>query len=322
MNIAAIDCGTNSIRLLVAGAHLEGETVSLQDLSRQMRIVRLGEGVDETGALSQAAIDRTLSAVEEYRQIMRDFDVQDMEFVATSAMRDASNGGELTAKVEEILGVAPQIVPGTKEAELSFVGAVDSLGDIPKPALVVDIGGGSTEFVFGDTKVQASKSIDMGSVRLTERFGLNRLVEGSSDQEEAFMRARDWVRRQLEEKLAGIIPLVDLSSLVGVAGTVTTLGAYTLGVTKYNPNKTHGQFLSWQQWNSAADFMIHTPVAQKAKLGFMPQGRADVIAAGAIIWQEIIAWIRRGTSLQGAYLSEHDILDGIAFLVARRSLLQ
>lgn len=328
MNIAAIDCGTNSIRLLVAAAALQEGRVHLEELSRQMRIVRLGEGVDRNGALSEGAIARTLAAVEEYRQIMEQFDVGAVDFIATSAMRDASNGQQLIDRVHQILGVTPKVVPGTEEAALSFMGATAALSDLPRPALVVDIGGGSTEFVFGADEVQASRSINMGSVRLTERFDLNGAEGGSQESLEA---ARQWIRAQLKQ-LQDIIPVEEVESVVGVAGTVTTLAAYSLGVGKYDPAATHGQFLSWEQWEASADYMITASVAEKARLEFMPPGRADVIAGGALVWQEVLRWIQEGTRnqpvdstrarLAGAYVSERDILDGIAFSVAYRSLLQ
>lgn len=294
-SVAAIDCGTNSIRLLIATETPTG----LVDVDREMRIVRLGQGVDRTGRLADAAVERTLAAVREYQERISHHDVDRIRFVGTSAMRDANNGKQLMDSVEAIIGVRPEIIPGAEEAALSFRGAVSSL-TAPAPRMIVDIGGGSTEFVFGGDTPEAAISIDMGSVRVTERFG--------SD----FGAAAQWIDRKLDVA-ESTVDFTRLGSLVGVAGTVTTLAAHSLGATGYQPELTHGKFLTWEQWNAAADFMMDQPVEVKAALPFMPQGRADVIGAGALIWQRIIHRVAQRTpELGGAYVSEHDILDGIA----------
>lgn len=314
--VAAIDCGTNSIRLLIAEVSaLPGGSIHLTDLVREMRIVRLGQGVDQTGELAPEAVARTLEAVEEYRQLIAEHRVDASRFVATSAMRDASNGQELVARVRDILGVQPEIIPGSEEAELSFRGATSSLSrPSGMPSLVVDIGGGSTEFVFGVDQVAAATSINMGSVRVTERFGI---VPGATASEEA---AVAWIDAQLDE-VEGIVDLGQVRSLIGVAGTVTTLAAQHLGVTTYSPDVTHGAFLSWDEWQKSVRFMVDEPVEVKAALGFMPRGRADVIGAGALIWGRVLERVRvrtaaAGEALGGAYVSEHDILDGIAQSIA------
>lgn len=294
-SVAAIDCGTNSIRLLIAKETPTG----LVDLVREMRIVRLGQDVDRTGRLADTAVERTLAAVREYQEIISHHDVERTRFVGTSAMRDAHNGKQFMDSVEAIIGVRPEIIPGEEEAALSFKGAVSSL-TAPAPRMIVDIGGGSTEFVYGAEAPEAAISIDMGSVRVTERFG--------SD----FDAAAQWVDDKLDQ-VEHTIDFARLGALVGVAGTVTTLAAHSLGATRYQPELTHGQFLTWKQWNDAADFMKDQPVEVKAALPFMPPGRADVIGAGALIWQRIINRVdKRLPKLGGAYVSEHDILDGIA----------
>lgn len=303
--VAAIDCGTNSIRLLIADV----AGGALHDLVREMRIVRLGEGVDRTGMLAPAAVQRTLQAVAEYAEMIEEYQVSATRFVGTSAMRDAGNGEEFIRAARDLIGVTPEVIPGAEEAQLSFRGAISSLS-APAPQMVVDIGGGSTEFVFGAGKAESALSLDMGSVRLTERF---RLTPGLRENEE---QARDFVATQLDQ-VENQINLADLGALVGVAGTVTTLAAKHCGVQSYSPEVTHGKFLTWQQWHSAARFMIDEAVATKAALPFMPPGRADVIGGGALIWSVIIDRVsQRCPDLAGAYVSEHDILDGIAASLA------
>lgn len=287
------------MRLLVA----EETPGGLVDLAREMRIVRLGQDVDRTGRLAEAAVERTLGALEEYRQIIESFGTEKIRFVGTSAMRDAENGAEFRARAKELLGVDPEVVPGTVEANLSYTGAVLSL-ETPAPRLVIDIGGGSTEFVRGAAEMESALSIDIGSVRVTERFGVN------------FEQAAGWIDEQLDQVLA-TISIADLGALIGVAGTVTTLAAHSIGVTEYDPQLTHGAFLNWQQWETECDFMIHAPIEEKALLPVMPKGRADVIAGGALIWQRIIRLVARSCpGLSGAYVSERDILDGIALALA------
>lgn len=357
--VAAIDCGTNSIRLLIAdcearaaadrgasGGRKPAEEMTLRDQVREMRIVRLGEGVDHTGRLSQAAIDRTLAALSDYRDLIEKYGIEEdsiakdgvaaegtdgegaraIRFVATSAMRDASNGVEVLTAIENVLGVAPEIIPGSEEAALSFQGALSSLAAAPAaPTLLVDVGGGSTEFVIGTgdgaeadgAGVAQSISVDMGSVRVTERFHVK------PGDREATRRAAGWVDEQLD-RVEDVIDFGAVGALVGVAGTVTTLAAWALGVDEYDPDRTHGQFLTWDQWDRAARFMIDAPIEEKAQLNFMPPGRADVIGAGALIWERVLHRLRArsvaaGRDLGGAFVSEHDVLDGIALSIATRN---
>ena len=334
--IAAIDCGTNSIRLLIAEPSvvpassapdsktpagddratgtLAGATagsIRLVDLDREMRIVRLGQGVDATGYLTDEAIERTLAAVREYAALLAERQVTDARFVATSAMRDAQNGGELVSQVQETLGITPEVIPGTEEARLSFQGAT---GSLPLPAaemkLVVDIGGGSTEFVLGGETVEQSVSMDMGSVRVMERFGI---VPGN---DQGIAAATEWIDAKLDEA-ESIVDFSRVDAIVGVAGTVTTLAAHLAGVDAYDPAVTHGRLFPLQEWHAGAAFMIEQPTEVKAALGFMPPGRADVIGAGALIWSRILHRVaQRSPQLAAAYVSEHDILDGIALSLA------
>ncbi|MDY4261936.1 MAG: exopolyphosphatase [Schaalia hyovaginalis] len=319
--VAGIDCGTNSIRLLVADAHRrEDGSVGLTDLTRQMRIVRLGQGVDRSGRLDPAAIDRTIDAVVEYERMIHRLGATAVRFVATSATRDAENRQEFVDAVRAVLGIEPEVVEGTEEAALSFSGAVSALGaGEPVPMLVVDIGGGSTELVLGDSKVRQAISVDMGAVRVTEKFFARCAPEQGIPAEEE-ERAAAWIDEQLDNA-ERVVDLDRVATLVGVAGTVTTLTAQALGLPTYQPEKIHGARLDLAQIDEAVRFMIDQPVAVKAALGFMPDGRQDVIAAGALIWSRIVHRVveraaTRGTRITSACTSEHDILDGIAMSIA------
>ena len=315
--VAAIDCGTNSIRLLVADAETRPDGASaLVDLTRQMRIVRLGQGVDRTGRLDPAAIDRTVDAVVEYDSMIRTLGASAVRFVATSATRDAHNRQEFVDAVRSVLGIEPEVVEGTEEASLSFRGAVSGLGgQVEAPMLVVDIGGGSTELVLGDSRVRQAISIDMGAVRVTEKF----FAECDPEQgipEADQRRAIEWIDEQLDDAERAV-DLDRVKALVGVAGTVTTLTAQALGLTSYQPERIHAARLTIEEIDEAVRFMVSQPIAVKAALGFMPDGRQDVIAAGALIWSRIVHRVvaraaERGTIIDRVVTSEHDILDGIA----------
>ena len=323
--VAAIDCGTNSIRLLVADGETQGERVILNDLTRQMRIVRLGQGVDRTGRLAPEAIERTLAAVREYKRMIDNLGATDIRFVSTSAMRDAENRQDFIEPVKNLLGVYPEVVPGTEEAALSFAGAASSVHAYDRgKVLVVDIGGGSTEMVVGTLGkgVDAAYSADMGSVRVTEKF----FAGCASDQpipDGVQAQASEWIDARLDEAEEA----VDFSSVrgvVGVAGTITTIAAHALGLASYQPEKIDGAFLSHADTDASVRFMLEQPLAVKAALGFMPEGRADVIAGGALIWKRVMDRVtlrceNTNHPIVGAHVSEHDILDGIALsMLARR----
>lgn len=319
--VAAIDCGTNSIRLLI----LRSQGGQVRELYRDMQIVRLGEGVNETKRLSEAALARTLKAATEYERICASYGVSKLRFVATSASRDASNAAEFQVLIEKTLGVRPEVISGAEEAALSFSGAVGALPAVDYPALVVDIGGGSTEFVVGlgtgglsigsnnvaelrDTGGLQAYSADMGSVRLTEMFPILAQSPTAAQQVEA----REWVRSYLD-KVCAQVPLTEIATVIGVAGTVTTVSAYALGLENYQPTLIHGAAFTVEQQRRACEYMISAPTVEKTQLGYMPTGRADVIAAGALIWDEIL---KRLTSLnpelRQVLVSENDILDGTA----------
>lgn len=323
--VAAIDCGTNSIRLLVADGETMGEHITLNDLTRQMRIVRLGQGVDRTGRLAPEAIERTLAAVREYKRMIDNLGATDIRFVSTSAMRDAENRQDFIEPVKELLGVYPEVVPGTEEAALSFAGAASSVHAYDRgKVLVVDIGGGSTEMVVGTLGkgVDAAYSADMGSVRVTEKF----FAGCASDQpipDGVQAQASEWIDARLDEA-EEVVDFSSVRGVVGVAGTITTIAAHALGLASYQPEKIDGAFLSHADTDTSVRFMLEQPLAVKAALGFMPEGRADVIAGGALIWKRVMDRVtlrceNTNHPIVGAHVSEHDILDGIALsMLARR----
>jgi len=324
--VAAIDCGTNTIRLLVAdvqqvdrpdggwGARLA------EDLTRQMRIVRLGQDVDRTGVLAPEALERTFAAAQEYQEMIDRLGADQVRVVATSATRDAANTADFTRGIRQILGVDPQIVPGTEEAALSFAGAIGAAPvEAAPPLLVVDIGGGSTELVVGADAVEQAVSLNMGSVRVTEKFFADVPADRGvpADAEAA---ATAWIDQRLDEAEQQV-DLGRVGTLMGVAGTVTTVTAQALGLASYQPERIDGARLDLGQTAQAVRFMVDQPLAVKAALGFMPRGREDVIAAGALIWSRVIARVveraaSRGHVIDHTLTSEHDILDGIALSMA------
>ncbi|WP_380165868.1 exopolyphosphatase [Jannaschia sp. R86511] len=311
---AAVDCGTNSIRLLVTDVDPDAGTQV--DLDRRMTVVRLGEGVDATGRLSEAALARTLAAVEAYAAVVADLGAERVRFVATSASRDADNAAEFVTGVRDRLGVEPEVVPGAEEAELSFLGATRELaGRVPGPFCVVDLGGGSTEVVVGDVvagtpAVAASRSVDVGCVRLTERHLHD---DPPGPEQEAAARAD--VRAALDE-VELTVDLTGVRTLVGLAGSVTTVAAETLGLTAYEPERIHGSEHALADALAACDRLLHADRAARAGRGFMHPGRVDVIGAGALVWQEVLQRVALRSGVTTVRVSEHDILDGIAWSVA------
>ncbi len=298
--VAGIDCGTNSIRLLVADIGSD-----FVELDRRMQIIRLGEGVDRTGSLSSAALERAFAACREYAAVIDELGAQRVRFVATSASRDADNAAEFAAGVQHILGVAPEVVTGEEEAQLSFAGAMRGSG-LPSPALVFDIGGGSTEFIRGAGQPEAAVSVDMGCVRFTERFAR---TDPMSSAAMAAIRAE--VDRLLDE-VEQSVPLRGAESLVGLAGTVTTVAGLAAGLTEYDSDRIHLSTVSAVAVEQVTTELVGMSAAQRAELGIMHPGRADVIAAGAVILDQIVK--RSGANEVTA--SEHDILDGIAWSLA------
>ncbi|PFG29718.1 Ppx/GppA phosphatase family protein [Paramicrobacterium agarici] len=308
--VAAIDCGTNSIRLLIADV-ADGK---LTDVARTLKVVRLGQGVDRTGRFDDAALDRTLDTTREYAAQCRDSDVERVRFVATSATRDAANRLVFIDAVRDIIGVEPEVLAGTEEAELSFRGATSVLP--PGPGrLVVDLGGGSTELVLGDGGDLSSFSMDVGCVRMTER-------NVTSDPPSADDRAG--IVRDVNAAIDGAAASVDLGrvrEVVGVAGTITTLTAHALRLDRYDPGAINGTRSSMSAMLAACDELAAMPREQRAALPYMHPGRVDVIAAGAITWHTVLtrtvdAVAAAGGSLDSVVTSEHDILDGVALSLA------
>lgn len=311
--VAGIDCGTNSIRLIIA--NIENGTCT--DLTREMRIVRLGEGVDKTGRISQAALERTLNAVTDYRTLCDQHNIgpDNIRMVATSASRDAQNSDDFIHGVHNILGITPEVITGDEEAHLSFTGATTGLPNTTPNtrSLVIDLGGGSTEFVAGTTTVETAISVNMGCVRLTERhFSTNQPLQ---TQREAALHDID----TLLDKAASEVSFANIDRLVGVAGTVTTVTAHALNLPTYDSDKIHAAELPIDQVTAACDDLFSMSREDRAALGFMHPGRVDVIGAGALVWSRIVQRVGQDAGLDSVVTCEHDILDGIALSVAARS---
>lgn len=312
--VAAIDCGTNSIRLLIADRH-DGR---LRDVHREMRIVRLGQGVDATGGFAPEALARTEAALRDYARLIRRDGVATVRMVATSATRDAANRDEFFAMTAAVLGeVIPgaiaEVISGTEEAALSFAGAVADLSDTAAaPFVVVDLGGGSTEVVLGGPGgVQASYSADVGCVRMTERC-----LPSDPPTPAEVARAREVVRERLAEALR-VVPVQQAKTWVGLAGTFTTIAALAHGLQVYDAEAIHLSRVGVGDLLAVCDDLIGMTRAQRAALGPMHEGRVDVIGGGAIVVQELAAALGERAGIDEVIVSEHDILDGIALSVAQ-----
>jgi exopolyphosphatase/guanosine-5'-triphosphate,3'-diphosphate pyrophosphatase len=309
--VAAIDCGTNSIRLLIAD-RIDGR---LQDLHREMRIVRLGEGVDATGRFSPDALARTRAALMDYAALLRSHGVRKLRMVATSATRDAANREEFFAMTATVLGPAvpgaiAEVITGSEEAELSFNGAVGELDSAAAPFVVVDLGGGSTEVVLGTASgVQASYSADIGCVRMTERC-----LHSDPPTAAEVAEAREVVRERLAEALRAV-PVAQAKTWVGVAGTFTTIAALAHGMAEYDAEAIHLSRVGFGDLLAVCDQLIGMTRAQRAVLGPMHEGRVDVIGGGAIVVEELAAAFGELAGIGELIVSEHDILDGIALSI-------
>ncbi|HRW18411.1 MAG TPA: exopolyphosphatase, partial [Dermatophilaceae bacterium] len=315
LRVGAIDCGTNSIRLLVADH--DPDTGRLVDLVRRMEIVRLGHGVDKTGVLAPEALARTLAMTREYAAQCQALGVSRVRFVATSASRDARNAGDFVAGVREAfraelprLGeVEPEVVSGDEEAALSFLGATGDLvaQGFPGPYLVVDIGGGSTELVRGTDQVEAARSVDIGCVRMTERH----LVDDPPTEDQVTAATRD-----VDAAIDAAVEVVDLTpvrTLVGLAGSVTTITAHVLRLPAYDADAIHLSSATPSEVQAACADLLSMPRDERAALGFMHPGRVDVIGAGALVWTRVVDRVATETGLGEdlpVVTSEHDILDG------------
>lgn len=313
--VAAVDCGTNSIRLLIAD-EADGR---LTDVHREMRIVRLGQGVDATGEFAPDALARTRAALVDYVELMRTHEVARVRMVATSAARDVSNRDEFFQMTAEVLGTVvegavAEVITGTEEAELSFRGAVGDLDPAAGPFVVVDLGGGSTEVVVGSgvpgDGVQASFSADIGCVRLTERC-----LHSDPPTATEVEAARAVIRAALDEALRHV-PVQGARTWVGVAGTMTTLAALAHQMTTYDPDRIHLSHTGFRALLGVCDELIAMTRQQRAVLGPMHEGRVDVIGGGAIIVEELARELGERAGIDELVVSEHDILDGIALSIA------
>ena len=361
--VAAIDCGTNTIRLLIADARASsGGAVRLVPLVRLNEIVRLGQGVDRTGRLDEAALERTLAVVGDYADRCRELGAQSVRFVATSATRDASNRAVFVEGVRKLLGVEPEVVSGQEEARLSFAGSLlgadgggafpgadaghaaagseaatagpetgavgpTGLGDAAGPEADIRPGAGGTRRLVGDwggcytnsflgvDAPAAAYSMNTGSVRVTERY----LADGVTPAAEA--AARDHVRALLE-RAGAVVDLGATRELVGLAGTITTVTAHALGLESFEPEAIDGARLDVGTALASCEAVGHTTAAERESWGYLRPGRRDVIAAGALVWSEVIARVVEATAARGHRLTRtvtslHDILDGIALSLVR-----
>jgi exopolyphosphatase/guanosine-5'-triphosphate,3'-diphosphate pyrophosphatase len=305
MRVAAIDCGTNSIRLLIADV----ESNKLREVVRDMEIVRLGQGVDQTGEFHPDAITRTLAAVDKFAAEIVRRGVQKIRFCATSATRDATNRALFIDGVRERLGIEVEVITGAEEAELSFIGAIQELKPNSGPFLVVDIGGGSTEFVFGNNKVESAKSVNIGCVRMSERHFAN-----DPPTENQIELARADIQEAIA--LAGTeVPITQAKTLVAVAGTATTVAAAALNLDIYDRHSIHLSHISAAQVHEVSEMFKNMDRSQRMKLGYMHPGRVDVITAGSLVLSEVM----KATGATEFTASETDILDGIALSITSGS---
>jgi exopolyphosphatase/guanosine-5'-triphosphate,3'-diphosphate pyrophosphatase len=311
--VGAVDCGTNSIRLLIAD--VERETGAVHDVVRRLEVVRLGHGVDRTGLIAPEAMARTLTQASKYAAQCSELGVERVRFVATSATRDAGNASEFVAGVREAFaafGVAPEVISGHEEASLSYLGGTGDLraDGIAGPYLVVDIGGGSTEFVRGTDTVEQARSVDVGCVRLTERH-LRSDPPTSLEIAAAVLDVEAAI-----DLAAEVVSFQGISALVGLAGSVTTITAHAMRLPAYDPERIHLARLPVTDIIAACSELLSMTRADRAALPFMHEGRVDVIGAGALVWRCILQRVARDAGLVEAITSEHDILDGIALSIA------
>ena len=299
MKVAAVDCGTNSVRLLVADL-VGGEQ---RDLHREMRVVRLGQGVDRTGELATEALARTRAALVDYAAVCAGLGVERTRMVATSATRDARNRVDFVAMVQDTLGVAPEVASGAQEAELSFLGATRDLDPADGPFLVMDIGGGSTELVLGSQGVEAALSVDVGCVRLTERHLVDdpptpaQIAAAEADVDAALVQVR------------AVVPVEQARTAIGLAGSVTTIAAVALDLPSYDAAAIHLSRISAAQVRATTGRLLAMRREERAALPVMHPGRVDVIGGGALVLRTIVDRL----GLAEVLVSEADILDGIAW---------
>lgn len=312
MRVAAFDCGTNSLRLLIADVDADGR---MSELHRATRIVRLGQGVDATGEFAPEALERTFAVAQEFAEAAAKYQPEGLRFVATSASRDVSNRDEFFTGIVDRLGVVPDVVSGDEEAQLSFLGATAGRQG-GEPFLVMDLGGGSTELVLGTDSVSSAMSMNIGSVRLTERH----MAVETPNAEQIRAAVAD-----IDSHLDRAAEIIDLSapqSFIGVAGTVTTVTAGILGLDSYQRERIHGAHISESDIRAQSDALLAMDRETRAALPYMHPGRVDVISAGSLIFARVVERVCAAVGAAGRALdisvSESDILDGIALDLARR----
>jgi exopolyphosphatase / guanosine-5'-triphosphate,3'-diphosphate pyrophosphatase len=306
--LGAIDIGTNSVRLLVAEVDGAGETAELEPLDRRMRITRLGEGVDESRQLSPQAISRTLDALREYRGVLDELGVEQARATATSAARDAANRDDFFGPAADVLHFEPELLPGAEEARLSFLGATAELAE-PAPYVTVDIGGGSTEFVGGTHEPDGLISIDTGSVRITEQY-----LRSDPPEPEELSEAVSVVRAHLSDVEREIPAVREAATLVGLAGTITTVAAIELGLTEYDRDKIHHFRLDRTSAEDVFRTLATEPTDVRRHNPGLEPGRVDIIVGGTLI----LVTIMRTFDFNEMLVSEADILDGLVRSISER----
>jgi len=303
MRVGVVDCGTNSIRLLIAD--IEGN--NFREVTRQMQVVRLGQGVDETNQFHPDALERTFGAVDLYAAEIVRRGVEKIRFCATSATRDATNRNIFIDGVKERLGIEPEVISGDEEARLSFAGATREFNRTDGPFLVVDIGGGSTEFVLGSDTVESAISVNIGCVRMSERHFHN-----DPPTAEEVTIARSDIQNAIDIASASV-DIKSAKTLVCVAGTATTVAAAALNLPEYDRHAIHFSRISADQVHAVSDRFLTMTRDERAALGYMHPGRVDVITAGSLVLSKIV----KATGAKEFVASENDILDGMAWSLAK-----
>ncbi|RSX55859.1 exopolyphosphatase [Bifidobacterium dolichotidis] len=324
--VAGIDCGTNSIRLKIARISADGME---EIVPRVLRVVRLGQGVDQTHRFADEALERTYAACREFAEILSEHKVDAIRFVATSATRDASNREEFEDTVESILGVRPEVISGTEEARLSFLAATGTLQvpDAKPPYIVIDLGGGSTELVLGGdgvtkpaTEVVAAYSMNVGSVRMTERH-----LHDDPPTQAQIHDALDDIDRHIDEA-SKVVPIGEARTIIGVSGTVTTMTALAMGLETYDHTKVDGVRLNFEETFATDDRFLHMTRAERSEYKTIHPGRIDVVGGGAVVLNRVLdrigqaAYNDHGQQLDSFIASEHGLLDGIVLDLGHRLL--
>ncbi len=322
VTVAGIDCGTNSIRLMIASMDEQGLHIIVP---RIMRVVRLGEGVDVHHAFSAEALQRVYAAIDEFADIIAQHHVDAIRFVATSATRDARNRADFESYIEHKLGVKPDVISGDEEARLSFLGATSAIDTTDKeaPFLVVDLGGGSTELVLGNSRednpltIDSAYSMNVGSVRMSERHHLE-----DAPSEELIREASDDIDTHIQQAQESV-DLSKVRTIIGVSGTVTTMSALALGQTEYHQASIDGAELNINDVDAVNQKVVRMSRLDRDSLTVVHPGRRDVIGAGALVWSRVLDAVRRSAAAEGAQItsyiaSEHGLLDGIVADLATR----